>query len=492
MIGGEELLYTASWPSIRNHDTPEWFSGAKFGIIAHWGPSAIPAWAPMSGEMNRVVSERGWKYWFKNNAYAEWYLNSMKIKGSPTREHHISTYGKNGDYESFVEEFKELSLRCSSDSWSELFSEAGAKYVVLTAKHHDGFLLWPSKTPNPFKKGYQLERDFLGELKRSLEKRSIRMGIYYSGGLDWTFANRPIKSFAELLMAIPQTSQYSSYADSHWQELIEVYRPSILWNDIGYPVLGDLRGVLSKFYNVCPEGVVNDRFSQHDARLLEVSKLSKNPVTRSIISVILSNVSKRSEANLQDNTLYYDFRTQEYETLSEVPSYKWECVRGMGNSFGYNSLEDPHQTDPQGLLELLVDVVSKNGNLLLGVGARADGSIPESQEESLRTIGKWLKVFGDAIFNTEPWKINSLETTEGNRVYFTRKQEILFAVVFGPVGSTLTLKGLPTDCEFEFSLFQGGTKLGYTKSKEDFVIELGRRPQSEPFVIRMRGSKSCL
>ena len=135
------MRYEPTPESLERHSVPDWFHDAKFGIFIHWGPYSIPGWAPKTF----VGAE------FKDNSYAEWYWNTISIEGSPSQQYHLETYGEGFRYESFIPLFREATRAWDPEAWASLFQFAGARYVVLTTKHHDGFLLWPSKHPNPFR-----------------------------------------------------------------------------------------------------------------------------------------------------------------------------------------------------------------------------------------------------------------------------------------------------------------------------------------------------
>ena len=135
------MEYRATTASLRNHPMPAWYEDAKLGIFIHWGLFSVPAWAPTSGEVTKVIAEQGWKAWFTNNAYAEWYLNTMGIAGSPTARYHAATYGTM-PYEGFMPLFNEAVRNWDPDPFANALREAGARYAVLVTKHHDGFTLW--------------------------------------------------------------------------------------------------------------------------------------------------------------------------------------------------------------------------------------------------------------------------------------------------------------------------------------------------------------
>jgi alpha-L-fucosidase len=144
------MIYTPDKDSLKSHQVPEWFHDAKFGIFIHWGLYSVPAFAVGKLELDESM-KRGMEEHFKNNPYAEWYLNSLRITESPTEKYHKENYGENFSYDDFVPLFNEEIKRWEPDEMVDVFKRAGAKYVVLVTKHHDGFLLWPSKHPNPKK-----------------------------------------------------------------------------------------------------------------------------------------------------------------------------------------------------------------------------------------------------------------------------------------------------------------------------------------------------
>jgi len=423
--------YHPTLASVKQHPVPAWFDDAKLGIFIHWGPYSVPGWAPRSGNLREVIAQHGDAHWFSHNPYAEWYCQTMQIDGSPTHRHHLETYGAHTPYTAFGPQFNAAAREWEPSTWANLFRRAGARYVVMVAKHHDGFLMWPSVAPNPHKLGWRAERDCVGELTAAVRARGMRMGLYYSGGLDFTFKDVVIRDFADMLTAIPNDPAYAAYADAHWRELIERYAPSVLWNDIGYPALADLPALFAHYYNAIPEGVVNDRFTQ--INLTGFKNLSG--LVRKLIRWIIRRALTHPQsliARLQTGGAHNDFRTPEYATYAKATAKKWEATRGIGHSFGYNRNERPEDLiSVKDLVHLLVDVVSKNGNLLLNVGPMADGTIPPEQEARLEGLGAWLKLNGEAIFDTRPWERAEGQTDGGLPVRFTRTDDALYAIVLG-------------------------------------------------------------
>src|SRR2546430_14484764 len=150
---------------------------------------------------------------FTHNPYAEWYLNSMRIDGSPTQVYHKEHYGADYDYYNFAPIFNRQIQKWRSEDWAKVFHDAGAKYVVLTTKHHDGFTLWPSSTPNPSLPAdrQHASRDLVSELTAAVNQQGLRMGLYYSGGYDWTFVPGPIRVAADYQKVKPQSEAYGKY-----------------------------------------------------------------------------------------------------------------------------------------------------------------------------------------------------------------------------------------------------------------------------------------
>ncbi len=389
--------FEPNWDSIRTHVVPDWYHDAKLGIFVHWGLYSVPAWATPLGELGKVE----WTKWFANNPYAEWYLNSLRIAGSPTQEHHRKRYGADFEYMDFAPRFNEAVESWDPTSMASLFAEAGARYVVLTTKHHDGFTLWPSEVENPhLPPGRRSSsRDIVGELTAAVEAAQMRMGFYYSGGLDWSFNPEPIDTREKVRGTIIHTQEFADYVDAHWRELIRKYDPTILWNDIGYPEQADLAQIVADFYNTHPDGLINNRF--------EIGNEGAPP-------------------------RHHDFTTPEYAKMDEITTYKWETCRGLGFSFGYNRVEtDEHTIGEAELIHLLADIVSKNGNLLLNAGPMADGAIPELQASRLRALGSWLGKNGEAIYGTRPWSRPTGATEDGVPVRFTSKDGAVYAILLG-------------------------------------------------------------
>jgi alpha-L-fucosidase len=433
---GTPTKFDATTESLMRHKVPDWYNDAKVGVLVTWGIFSVPGYAPPSGELGKVPLN----VWFEQNAYAEWYENTMKIKSSPTWKRHARVYGEGFRYEDFIPVFQKEARQWNPDTWARTFKDAGIQYVIFTAKFADGYPLWPTAVKHPKLAVDHLaaDRDYVGVLTEAVRKQGLRMGLYYCGGMDWVFMPEPVKTFLDVYRYIPQSEEYAVMADAHWRELIQRYRPDILWNDIAYPKVGDAKGIIAEFYNGNKDGVVDNRFS-------------------------LANS---------------DFTTPEYQKNESISLKKWETVRGLGFSFGYNQAEGPeHVMSTAKLISELADIVSKNGNLLIGIGPKADGTIPEIQLDRLRGLGKWLAVNGEAIYGTRPWVTAMGTTAEGGAVRFTRKGGSLYAILTdAPKSSKVTLQNIIAEGVTKVSLAGGTGKLPWTQEGRNLVVSLPSVP----------------
>src|ERR1700731_3406479 len=424
--------YEATVESLNRHPLPQWYADAKLGIFIHWGLYSVPGWAPLVHPGHDFYSQD----YITHNPYAEWYLNSMRLNGSPTQAYHREHYGADYNYYNFAATYNREIQKWNPDSWAQTFHRAGAKYVVLTTKHHDGFTLWPSSVPNPTlaTDRQHADRDLVGELSAAVRKQGLRMGLYYSGGYDWTFVPGPIRTSADYEKVKPQSEAYGKYVDAQYRELIAGYHPALLWNDIDYPKSGHPLQIMAEYYNAVPDGVIDDRFG----------------------------------------VKHSDFRFPEYKTLDKISPTKWEECRGLGRSFGYTRAEGEAETiAPADLIYLLVDIVSKNGNLLLDVGPEADGTIPPVQMVRLLALGSWLQMNGDAIYGTHPWKRASGETAEGIPVRFTEKDSAVYATLLGqPKTTDITLKSLSLKVGSQIYLLGQATPLLWSQQGDAIKITL--------------------
>lgn len=376
-----------------------WFSDAKLGIFIHWGIFSVPAFAPRGKTIDQIVRDRpddGWAHL----PYTEWYPNALRFPDSEVSAHHAATYGDR-PYESFRADFDRAAAAFDAGAWADLFAEAGARYCVLVTKHHDGYCLWPSEVENPHRPGWHSNRDIVGELAGAVRARGLTFGTYYSGGLDWTFRHHPIASYGDLMACVPYEDDYRAYAMAQYRELIDRYGTAVLWNDIAYPDAGDREALFRYFREARPVGVINDRW----AASRRTFERMREPEARAAMNekIKLSRPPGDAEVTPGDSGLG-DFRTPEYSARLDFDR-AWEACRGMDMSFGFNAQARPEDyLTADALIASFIDIVAHGGNLLLNVGPKADGSVPDEQQALLRALGAWLKVNGPVIYGSRRTK----------------------------------------------------------------------------------------
>lgn len=435
--------------TVRHADRPlpQWYDDAKFGIFIHWGAYAVPCYAPVERDMGDLMRAGNWEEIFRWSPYTEWYLNSWALEGSPVEAHHAAVYGPQVGYRDFVDEFLERSAGASVADWVPLFQQAGARYVVPVTKHHDGFLMWHSEVPNPFHDRWMAARDHIGELAGAVRAAGMDFGLYYSGGIDWTFNPPPIPDLMGLFRAVPDSPEYREYLLAHVRELIARYQPRVLWNDIGWPASLDPADIIEEYYQAVPDGVVNDRFN-----MIAVAQ----------------------------GRLHADFSTPEYSTTAGAG--KWEVCRGIGRSFGYNRMEtEATMPTVDDLVWMVADIVARGGNLLLNVGPTADGQIPLAQALRLTALGWWLRVNGEAVYGTRAGGTG--ECADGRPVGFTTRGATRYATVQGAPAGTVTFPTPEPADGAEVRMLGNARSLPFTWADGNLTVRLPDHLPAAPATV---------
>ena len=423
--------YEPAWESIDSRPVPAWFDEAKFGIFIHWGVYSVPAWGP-------------------KGRYAEWYWNDMQNKKGETWAFHTATYGEDFEYQDFAPMFKAELF--DPEQWADIFARSGAKYIVLTSKHHEGFCLWPSRESwnwNAVDVGPH--RDLAGDLTAAVKARGLRMGFYYSL-YEW---------FNPLYK-----TDVARYVDEHMlpqlKDLVERYEPDIVWPDGEWDHPSEVwrsTEFLAWLYNesaVREHVVVDDRWGK-DCR-----------------------------------SAHGGFYTTEYGHVGGnkglASQRKWEECRGIGASFGYNRNETIDEYESaDSLVRLLVDTVAKGGNLLLDIGPTGDGRIPVIMQQRLLEVGQWLDVNGDAIYGTHPWR----ELGEGEGIRYTAKDGVVYAISLKWPGAELVLATPKPGAKTTVSLLGYDKPLACRAEDDGLHIEVpplsvAEAPSRHAFVFALR------
>ena len=376
-------------------EVPEWFLDAKLGFMVSWGAFSVPAWGEPIGELGTIDD---WKEWFKHNPYAEWYYNTIRIEGSPAREFHKKNFN-DCDYDDLLDMWK--AEKFQPDEWAKLFAYAGAQYIVPLSKHLDGITLWDAPgtgTRNTVHRGPK--RDLIGDIATAVRKAGIRFAVYYSGGLDWE-VTKTLPAISDNNQGVegmqrPVDAAYSMYAYKHVIDLIDRYKPDVLWNDIQWPDFSKREGEYSLaalfdyYYKEVPHGVVNDRWGKDT---------------------------------------HFDYETSEYQFMADSENAPaWENCRGIGLSFGYNQVEsEQHSLNTESALRHFLDIVSRGGNFLLNVGPTASGEIPEIQKKVLMGLGDWMAINSGAVYATRA--IKEIPATDTPWVRWAKKGNSVFAYI---------------------------------------------------------------
>lgn len=441
------LLVSRPMDPVRSRPLPAWWADAGLGILVHWGPYSVPAWAPLGPDPYAVAEAQGWAEALRRTPYAEWYWNGLALAGSDVAAHHEANHAS-ASYEDFAATFAEASANVDADSWADLFARAGAGYVVLTTKHHDGFLLWDASTVNPHRgAAWQVDVDVAGVVAAAVRRHGLRFGTYYSGGLDWTFRGLGAGTAEALEAAVPTDLAYAGYAMAHWLELIGRYHPDVLWNDVHLPgAPAAANDLFTSYYQSVPDGVVNDRFDL---------------------------------AGAGTGTIQPDFVTPQLGALSGIPKRAFEVCRPLGTSFGWNRAEgDADLLSVEEVVDVLVDVRSRGGNLLLAVGPTAHGSIPRLQRQRLEGLADWMARSREAVVGTRAWDLPVLPTSDGRVARATTGKGSLYLTICGPgEGSRVSVTGLALPSGHDVRLLGHDQPVPHRSAEGSLVVDL---PPSAP------------
>jgi alpha-L-fucosidase len=446
--------FEPTWASIRAHyQDPEWFRDAKFGIMMHWGIYSVPAHG------------------------SEWYVRYMYGGNAGIMAWHTKHYGPPTvfGYKDFLPLF--TAAKWDPDAWAELFKEAGARYVIASGEHHDGFSNWASDINRYNAKNYGPKRDLVGDLLAAVRKVGLKTGVANHSNAHFNFIP-PLPGSDQY---DPEWAAFYSVADRSdaayakfletWvtknMELVDKYQPDMLWFDMngGDRSWDPLKvRVAAYYYN----------------RAATWGK----PVA----------ISAKGESFLAGVVMDYERQGRAPKRLTD---FVWQPDDPIADKFGY--VEAPDATgklaglplkSPGSLVHHLVVNVSRNGNLLLNISPKADGTIPEAQQQVLRAIGRWLGVNGEAIYGTRPWKMS-----EEGSVHFTTKGQTLYAISLTWPTNELMIPALGRDKGLEGKvdavelLGHAGT-LQFTQGAEGLKVSFpAEKPCDYCYALKISGLK---
>ena len=463
--------FRADWASLQQYRSPAWYNNAKFGIFIHWGVYSVPA----SG--------------------SEWYSRNMYQQGSDDYKHHIATYGPQAKfgYKDFIPMFK--AEHFDAQAWATLFRQAGARYVVPVAEHHDGFAMYDSHLSEWTAAKMGPHKDIIGLLAKAIRAQGMHFGVSsHRAEHDWFFdggrhfdsdVNDPRYAglYGPAELRIPGKDDMDlagdwTYVSQAWlddwlartAELVDDYHPDLIYFDwwIGHPTFRNtLPKLLAYYYN---EGARRDG-------VVVNYKLGDFPEGAGTLDI-------------------------ERGQLTGIHPTHWQTDTSISNaSWGY--IEHDTYKSPQSIIHLLADVVSKNGNLMLNIGPRADGSIPDSERDILLAIGRWLKTNGEAIYGSRPWRVFGEGPTEvvggtfqdtktkpytAQDFRFTTQAGVLYAIEMGwPQDGKAVIHSIkPGDRVHAVKLLADGRQVSWRQQSDGLHLELPAQPAGEyAYVFRI-------
>lgn len=465
--------FDATWESLQQYQAPEWFRDAKFGIWAHWGPQAVPG-------------------------QGDWYARRMYLQGDGAYNYHVKTYGHPSEFG-----YKDIIPLWKAENWDpdtlmSLYKKAGAKYFVSMAVHHDNFDLWDSTYHrwNAVKMGPQ--RDIVGQWQAAAEKYGLYFGVseHLAASYTWFTSSHGADKDGPKA-GVPYDGTDSKYWDLYhpkhdepfgsgekwygknpqwhqtWdkriRDLVDQYQPDLLYSDGGFPFGEVGRGLVAHFYNT--------NMQQHRGKLQAVYTCKE-----------MGSGEFNRQACVQD---------VERGAMKDINPLPWQTDTSNGD--WYYRTRDRYKTTGQ-VIRLLADIVSKNGNMLLNIVLRPDGSLPPESEKLLAELGPWMDMNGEAIYGTRPWKVYGEGPTvvggghfkedypfKADDIRFTTKGNTLYAIALGVPTVDLKIKSLAgvsiTDCR----LVGSKEKLQWTQDAEGLTIKpVSQWPCDHAVVFKMK------
>lgn len=451
--------FQPTWDSIKaNYKTPQWFVDAKFGIMMHWGIYSVPAkqseWYPL--------------HMYSNAEIAKWHQERFGMQDK---------FG----YKDFIPLFK--AERFNPDEWAVLFKKSGAKYIVPTAEHHDGFALYDSELTRWDAMEMGPKRDLIGDLGKSVRRQGLKFGVSNHRMEHWSFMYpknpdlktdlfdpeyadfygppQPPKAGEDVMSGkgVPQSKEFLEEWLRRNQEIVDKYQPDILWFDNG----------------------INDRGL--DSIKLRLAAYYYNRAAEWKKDVSLSTKS--------DAYLYGTIRDFERQSRApkEITDYFWQVDDPVLHRFGYT--ENSPITNAKTVVNRLIENVSRNGALLLNISPKADGTIPDDQRKLLLEIGAWLDANGEAIYASRVWTKFGEGEKDAPQYRFTQKKDALYVFGLNPKDAPVAVKSLAKNIGKIKSVELLGHKgnLPFTQDESGLKTQLpGEEINALPFVLKVKFS----
>lgn len=455
----EEKSAVPSWDELEEHnEAPDWFRDAKFGIYSHWGVYSVPAYA------------------------TEWYPRLMYAGGRHCKKHHLATYGEDFHYHDFIPMFK--AEKFDADEWADIYKRAGAKFAGPVAEHHDGFAMWDSEyTPfNSAKMGPK--RDITAELAKALRKRGLKFMASYHHSHNKAFykGSNPVFRDPEYiaLYGKQQPKDFNKMWFGKLKESVDKYQPDLMWFDFG----------LARMPHELIREYFDYYFSNHNDAVVTFKNMRWKGITMEQLRKIGIEDFEKGRLN----------RLTEYAWLTDdtITDGSWCFTRQM------------KLKPKEYVLHVLIDIVSKNGQLLLNIAPKADGTIPENQQEILFFVGDWLKEYGESIYGTRPFVdfgegptrlgksghfVKVMKFTPNDVRYTTKGKDTVYAIILGrPEPGQLSLlkmfaqDGLAENLEIKsISMLGTEKKVAWEKTDEGLSITAPSVvPEEEAVVYKIK------
>lgn len=469
-LNAQKAPFSSSWESLKQYSCPEWFRDAKFGIWAHWGPQAVP------GD-------------------GDWYARGMYEPGNKHYDYHLKHYGHPTEfgYKDIIPQWK--AEKWNPDQLMALYKKAGARYFVSMGVHHDNFDLWNSKYHRWNAVNMGPKRDIVGAWQKAAKRQGLYFGVseHLAASFTW-FQSSHMADMTGSKAGIPYDGANPNYADlyhspadtsdkgwystnrawhAEWfkriHDLIENYKPDLLYSDGGLPFGETGRQLLADFYN--------DNIKQHSGKLEAVYNCK-------------SHTGNTENCQFEAKSCVPDVERGGMVGIYPEP---WQCDTSIGDWF-YNRNWTPRGAD--WIIRMLVDIVSKNGNLLLNVELHPDGSISQDIVSNLEVLGQWMAVNGKAIYSSRPWlkfgegptelgggSFNDSFILTSKDIRFTQSKDgkRLYAIVLGwPQESKVVIRSLASPNSISSVKLLGSKEaIVWTQTKDGLEINLPAKKVSD-------------